>query len=111
MRDIESCDLSRIYRVSLSRANILSSTTTLYAKPRDWSVQMGDTNRIWFKPNSTASVDSQGAGVWSSLCALRVGAAFDRSRYNQSERRQSFFSILTYDLSETYRRKSLRIPP
>ena len=37
-RDEESCDLSRIHRVSLSRANILSSTTTLYALPRDRSV-------------------------------------------------------------------------
>ena len=47
------------------------------------------------KPNSTVSVDSQGVGSGDSLCALRVGAALDRSRYNQSERRQSLFSILT----------------
>ena len=47
------------------------------------------------KPNSTVSVDSQGVGSGDSLCALRVGAAFDRSRYNQSERRKSFYFSLT----------------
>ena len=47
------------------------------------------------KPNSTVSVDSQGVGSGDSLCALRVGAAFDRSRYNKSERRQSFYFLLT----------------
>ena len=51
---------------------------------------MGDTNSKSYTPYSTASVDSQGDGVWVSLCAPRVVAAFDRSRYNQSERAKSF---------------------
>ena len=29
-------------RPKTHRAHILSSTTTLYAKPRDWSVEVGD---------------------------------------------------------------------
>ena len=40
-----------------------NATTKAYAKPRDWSVNGGDTNRAWFKTNETASVDSQGDGV------------------------------------------------
>ena len=40
-----------------------NATTKAYANPRDWSVNGGDTNRIWFKTNETASVDSQGDGV------------------------------------------------
>ena len=40
-----------------------NATTKAYAKPRDWSVNGGDTNRGWFKTNETASVDSQGDGV------------------------------------------------
>ena len=63
MRDIESCDLSLIYRVSLSRANILSSTTTLYAKPRDWSVEVGEDGSVSYQPNETASRYSQRDGV------------------------------------------------
>ena len=40
-----------------------NATTKAYANPRDWSVNGGDTNRIWCKTNETASVDSQGDGV------------------------------------------------
>ena len=67
-----------------------NATTKAYAKPRDWSVEVGGDKRKPYQPYSTASVDSQGDGVWVSLCAPRVVAAFDRSRYNQSERAKSF---------------------
>ena len=40
-----------------------NATTKAYAYPRDWSVQVGDTNRIWCKANSTASRNSQRCGV------------------------------------------------
>ena len=82
-------------RPKTHRAHILCSTTTLYALPRDLSETVCGDGSKSYKPYSTVSVDSQGVGSGDSLCALRVGAAFDRSRYNQSERRQSFFSILT----------------
>ena len=49
-------------RLTLPREHS-NATTKAYAKPRDWSVEVGDTNRVWFKPNETASVDSQGDGV------------------------------------------------
>ena len=49
-------------RLTLPREHA-NATTKAYAKPRDWSVDGGDTNRVWFKPNETASVDSQGDGV------------------------------------------------
>ena len=42
---------------------MLRSTTTLYARARDWSVDGGDTKSKSYQPNSTASVDSQGDGV------------------------------------------------
>ena len=40
-----------------------NATTKAYANPRDWSVDVGDTNRVWFKPNETASRYSQRGGV------------------------------------------------
>ena len=40
-----------------------NATTKAYAKPRDWSVHGGDTKRIPYKPNSTASRNSQRCGV------------------------------------------------
>ena len=40
-----------------------NATTKAYAKPRDWSVNGGDTKSESYQPNSTASVDSQGDGV------------------------------------------------
>ena len=61
-----------------------NATTKAYANPRDWLVQMGEDGSVSYKPYSTASVDSQGVGSGDSLCALRVGAAFDRSRYNKN---------------------------
>ena len=70
-------------RLTLPREHA-NATTKAYAKPRDWLVDGGDTSSVWFKPNETASVDSQGDGVWVSLCALRVGA------YNKIERAKLF---------------------
>ena len=46
------------------------------------------------KPNATVSVDSQGVGSGDSLCALRVGAAFDRSRYNKIQKTESFLLLI-----------------
>ena len=63
MRDKESNDLNSIYRVPLSRANILSSTLTLYAYPRDWSVEMCGDGSSSYKPNSTGSRYSQRDGA------------------------------------------------
>ena len=40
-----------------------NATTKAYANPRDWSVYGGDTKSKSYPPYSTASVDSQGAGV------------------------------------------------
>ena len=40
-----------------------NATTKAYAKPRDRSVNGGDTKSESYQPNSTASVDSQGDGV------------------------------------------------
>ena len=56
-----------------------NATTKAYAYPRDCSVEVGEDKCISYQPNSTASVDSQGDGVWVSLCALRIGAAPHRS--------------------------------
>ena len=70
-------------RLTLPREHA-NATTKAYAKPRDWAVQVGDTESKSYPPNSTASVDSQGDGVWVSLCALRVGA------YNEIERAKLF---------------------
>ena len=89
-RAIEKAVIGTNYpRLTLPREHA-NATTKAYAKPRDWLVQMGEDGSVSYKPNSTASVDSQGDGVWVSLCALRVGAALDRSRYNKSERAKSF---------------------
>ena len=41
-----------------------NATTKAYANPRDWSVQMGGDGSLSYQPYSTASVDSQGDGVW-----------------------------------------------
>ena len=37
---------------------MLRYTTTLYAYPRDWSVQMSEDGSVSYKPNSTASRNS-----------------------------------------------------
>ena len=55
--------LYALSRPKTHRAHILSSTTTLYAYPRDWSVQMGEDGSVSYKPNSTASRNSQRCGV------------------------------------------------
>ena len=44
-------------RLTLPREHS-NATTKAYAKPRDWSANGGDTNREWFKLNSTASRNS-----------------------------------------------------
>ena len=49
-------------RLTLPREHA-NATTKAYANPRDWSVNGGDTSRVWFKPNSTASRYSQRGGV------------------------------------------------
>ena len=66
-----------------------NATTKAYAKPRDWSVHGGDTKRIPYKPNSTASRNSQRGGVWTSLRALCKERP-TRSGIIKSKRRQSF---------------------
>ena len=40
-----------------------NATTKAYAMPRDWSVEVGEDKSKSYKPDSTASVDSQGDGV------------------------------------------------
>ena len=90
-------DLSHIHRVYLSRANILMPLLRLMLNRATglfkWAMM-----KFIAKLNSTASVDSQGDGVWVSLCALRVGAAFDRSRYNKSKD----VSLFSFSLSERH---------
>ena len=49
-------------RLTLPREHA-NATTKAYAKPRDRSVNGGDTKSESYQPNSTASVDSQGDGV------------------------------------------------
>ena len=62
MRDIESCDLNRIPRVYLSRANMLMPLLRLM---HDRATELFKWAMMKFiaKLNSTASVDSQGDGV------------------------------------------------
>ena len=62
MRGEESCDLSHIHRVYLSRANILMPLLRLMLD-RATELLTGAMMKYITKPNSTASVDSQGDGV------------------------------------------------
>ena len=62
LRDIESCDLNSIYRVYLSRANILMPLLRLMRNRATELFKWAEMKYI-AKPNSTASVDSQGDGV------------------------------------------------
>ena len=100
MRDKESNDLNSIYRVYLSRANILMPLLRLM-RSRATELFKWAMMKFIAKPNSTASVDSQGVGSGDSLCALRVGAALDRSRYNKNlKERSSFYFNLSKRLSK-----------
>ena len=62
MRDKESNDLNAIYRVYLHRANILMPLLRLM-RSRATELFTGAMMKFIAKPNSTASVDSQGDGV------------------------------------------------
>ena len=62
MRDKESNDLNSIYRVSLSRANILMPLLRLMLD-RATVLLMGAMMKYIAKPNSTASRNSQRCGV------------------------------------------------
>ena len=100
-------------RLTLPREHA-NATTKAYAMPRDCSVNGGEDKSLSYPPYSTASVDSQGDGVWCLwhlLCKcgahLRVGAAFTRRWYNQSERRKSFFYFTYLNLKWNLHQGSL----